>query len=274
MPDSTIRQPDTTAGSTILVVDTGRFLWVVFLACLIVEIALVYLDLTVNWLGWSDSGAIRRLFNITREDGLASWFAVSQTLVTALTAWLIFVVVHHQKAPATRRLGWAAVALFFSYMCVDDGAAVHERLGSAFRDGAGAAGFPSYTWQFLLLPFFAVMGALVLFFLWKEMPGTRHRAMVSAAITCFVLAVGMDFVEGLDDGYRWLGAATGWEVDTIRHFAKSAEEFVEMLGMSIFLVVFIGHLATIAPHLEVRFLGGREPGRSPAPREPEEGAGP
>lgn len=236
-------------------VDTGRFLWVVFLACLIIELALVYLDLTVNWLGWSDSGAIRRLFNITREDGLASWFAVSQTLVTALTAWVIVVAIHHQRVSAMRRLGWTTVALFFTYMSIDDGAAVHERLGTAFENSTGAEGYPSYAWQYLLLPFFAVMGAFVLLFLWREMPGTIHRAMVAAAVACFALAVGMDFVEGLDEGYRRLTAATGWEADTVRHFAKSLEEFVEMIGMSVFLVTFIGHLAMVAPRLELRFLG-------------------
>ena len=239
--------------------DTGRFLWVVFLACLIVEVALVYLDLTVNWWRWSDSGAIRRLFNTTREDALASWFAVSQTLVTALVAWTIVVLLHHQSAPAFRRLGWVIIAAFFSYMCIDDGASVHERLGTAFEDSAGVGAFPSYAWQLLLLPFFALMGAFVLYFLWKEMPRSVDRARVAGAIGCFVLAVGMDFVEGLDEGYRWLTASMGWEADTIRHFSKSLEEFVEMVGMSIFLVTFIGHLARVAPRVELRFDNGGGP---------------
>lgn len=259
MAEPKARQPESTAGSTILTVDTGRFLWVVFLACLIVEVALVYLDLTVNWLAWSDSGAIRRLFNTTREDGLASWFAVSQTLLTALAAWLIVVVLHHQHATALRRLGWLVVAGFFSYMCIDDGAAVHERIGTAFQDTSGVEGFPSYAWQFLLLPFFALMGAFVLYFLWRELPTAAARARVAGAIGLFVVAVGMDFVEGLDDGYAWLAGAAGWEADAIRHFSKSLEEFVEMVGMTLFLVTFIGHLATLAPRLEVHFLGRGAP---------------
>jgi hypothetical protein len=246
-------EPGSAAGSTTIVVDTGRFLWVVFLACLIVEVSLVYLDLTVNWWRWSESGAIRRLFNTTREDGLASWFMVAQTLVAALVAWAVYTVLVHQAAPTGRRLGWLVVAVFFTYMCIDDGALVHERIGTAVKNSAGIGAYPSYAWQYVLLPFFAVMGAFTLFFLWREMPRRLDRLKLVAALACFVTAVGMDFVEGLDDGYRWLAESTGWQSDAIRHFSKSIEEFLEMLGMSIFLVIFIGRLAAAAPRLDIRF---------------------
>lgn len=256
MAGPTARPPNDAAGATILRVDTGRFLWAVFLGCLIIEIALVYLDLTVNWWRWSDSGAIRRLFNTTREDGLASWFMVSQTLAAAAVAWVIFTVLLHQHSAAVRRAGWLVIAVFFTYMCVDDGALVHERVGTAFDNSTGTGGYPSYAWQYVLLPVFALLGGVVLLFLWREMPRAADRFRVAAAIACFVLAVAMDFVEGLDDGYGWLAASTGWQTGTIRHFSKSLEELVEMLGMSIFLVSFIGHLARVAPRLELRFLDG------------------
>lgn len=244
---------DGTTGATTIAVDAGRFLWAVFLGCLIVEVALVYLDLTVNWLRWSDSGAIRRLFNITREDGLASWFAVSQTLIVAMTAWLLFLIARRQASPARRRTGWLVIAVFFTYMCVDDGAAVHERLGTAFEEGTGAENLATYAWQYLLLPFFAVMGVFVLYFLWWEMPRAVDRLKVAAALGCFALAVAMDFVEGMDDGYRLLVARFGWENDVIRHFSKSVEEFIEMVGMSLFLVTFLGRLAAVSPRLTITF---------------------
>lgn len=240
-----------------LLVDAGLFAWVVFLGCLIVELALVYLDLTINWWQWSDSGPIRRLFNTTREDGLASWFAVSQTLVVALVAWLLFTILLHQNTTVWRRAGWLIIALFFSYMCIDDGAMVHERLGSAFKETTDAAGLVTYAWHYVLLPFFVGMGVFILAFLWREMPVVRARLMILAALGCFGLAVGMDFVEGMDDGYRVLVDATGWKPATVRHFSKSLEEFLEMVGMSLFLAAFIGHLAAVAPSLQVRFVNIR-----------------
>ena len=79
-------------GSAMFALDIGRFLWVVLLLCLIFEIALVYLDLIVNWQRGSSVGAIRRLFNIAPEDGLASLCAVLQTFVVAAVVWINFAV--------------------------------------------------------------------------------------------------------------------------------------------------------------------------------------
>lgn len=226
----------------------------VFLSCLIAEVALVYLDLTVNWLQWSEYGPIRRLFNTTREDALASWFAVTQTVFVALSAWLICAINRYHGISGLRRFGWLLVALFFTYMAIDDGAAVHERLGSAFkqREG-GSVGFVSYPWQMLLAPLFAAMGVFLFVFLWFELPRTVDRARVFGALTCFAIAVSMDFVEGMDDGYAWLVETFDWDNSTIRHFSKSVEEFIEMLGMTLFLVTFLAQIARRGREVIVRF---------------------
>lgn len=241
------------AGSTTFIVDTGRFLWVVFLSCLIIEVVLVYLDLTVNWQQWSGSSAIRRLFNTTREDSLASFFMVGQTVLAALVAWTIYAVNVVRKAERKKRIGWLLVASFMIYMAIDDGSMVHERIGSAVDEAVGVGAFPSYAWQLVVAPAFAAMGMFMLYFLWKELPRPQERWLVVAAIGCFSLAVAMDFVEGLPDGYRWLIDNWGWRKSTTTHFSKSFEEFIEMLGMSILLVVFLGHLARSTGELVVRF---------------------
>ena len=245
---------DTAASSTTFTVDAGRLLCVVFLFCLIIELGLVYLDLAINWQRWSEFGAIRRLFNITREDGLASWFAVTQTGLVALVVWAVFAIVSNRGAGKSRRAGWLLVALFFTYMAIDDGAMIHERVGSAFQKSQGIGLFPSYPWQMVVAPFFAMAGILMTFFLWRELPRSFDRWRVMAAIACFAIALAMDFVEGLDDGYRWLIDAFGWENEAIRHFSKSIEEFIEMLAMSILLVTFLGHVANMSGAIAVRFV--------------------
>ena len=235
-------------------VDTGRFLWVVFLSCLILELALVYLDLTVNWLRWTELGPIRRLFNTTREDALASWFAVTQTVFIALAAWVIFAISRKNALALPRRIGWLIVALIFTYIAIDDGALVHERLGSAFKENeGGSVGYPSYPWQLLLAPVFAAMGLFLLYFLWREMPGRADRARILGAMACLAAAVAMDFVEGMDDGYRWLIDTFDWSNKTIRHFSKSIEEFIEMLGMTLFLVTFLGRITRRGQEIILRF---------------------
>ena len=244
----------TLGGSTVFTVDTSRFLWTVFLSCLIIELTLVYLDLTINWLRWSEYGPIRRLFNITREDGLASWFAVTQTVFVALTAWILWAINRKHALSSSRLIGWLIVAIFFTYMAVDDGAVVHERLGSAFKASEGGqVNFMSYPWQLLLAPVFAAMGLFLVVFLRREMPRPSDRVRIMAAITCFAVAMYMDFIEGMDGGYDKLVEIFSWSDETIRHFAKSIEEFIEMLGMTLFLITFLGQIAHRTKEINIQF---------------------
>lgn len=238
---------------TILRFDMHRFVIFLFLFCISIELSLVLLDVVVNRWRWSESGAIRRLFNTTREDGLASWFAVTQTFVVALISWFIFILINNQNGQGYRRSGWLLIALFFSYMAVDDGAAVHERIGTAFSDIKTSTSFPSYVWQILFVPVFALIGLVIFVFLWKELSTMTQRIKMILAFACFALAVGMDFVEGLDNGYAWLESAYSWSSRSIRHYSKSIEEFLEMLGMSLFLITLLIHVPRLSSNIQVNF---------------------
>ena len=258
-------------------IDVRRRAFWLLVACIAAEVGFVALDYHINYAHLSRIGAIRRLFNATREDGLASFFAVTQTFLVSLTAFAVFAV-ERRRAPGPRSLGWLVIALFFLYMAVDDGAKVHERLGTAFRisqsgaaDGLGGAvlsAFPSYAWQVLFLPFFAALGAFTLVFLWVELDSRALRWLVVLAIACFAVAVGLDFVEGLDrehpwNLYRWI--AERWAIEpftrerfgvsafrALRHFSKSIEESIEMLGNSLLWYVLLRALGERAYEIRIR----------------------
>ena len=97
------------------------------------------------------------------------------------------------------------------------------------------------------------MGIFLVLFLIREMPRPSDRARILGALACFALAMYMDFVEGMDEGYDRLTEALGWTDETIRHFAKSIEEFIEMLGMTLFFITFLGHIAYRAREITIRF---------------------
>ena len=129
------------------------------------EISFVLLDYHVNYGRLTEVGAIRRLTNIAREDGLASWFGTTQTLLMALTAWGLLLLARAGRSAAWRRTGWLVVAVVFTYMAVDDGAELHERLGtlsSVLRERSGPSPldlFPSYSWQILFVPLFGLFAS-------------------------------------------------------------------------------------------------------------------
>lgn len=259
-------------------VNVRRFAALVLGFCVATEIAFVPLDWHVNYGRLIRVGAIERLFNATREDGLASWFAVTQTFLVGLTSWAIFKMRHRLEPDVWRPYGWAVISMFFFYMSVDDGAEIHERLGTTFEvlnEGSDAlAGtlldsFPSYAWQIVLLPLFSGLGMFTLWFLWREFGGDgRLRLLVLAAIGCFVVAVGMDFVEGLDPGHPanvYTRITQTWDLRaytmhtfgrtpfvSLRHFSKVLEESIEMLGNSLLWYLFLRRLGGSAQEIRVR----------------------
>jgi hypothetical protein len=81
-----------------------------------VEVFLVLLDAIVNYGKFTDIGSLRRLSNIAREDGLATWFASTQALFAGLTAMLVYVVSKQMGLVKKHTIGWLVTALFFIYV--------------------------------------------------------------------------------------------------------------------------------------------------------------
>ena len=246
----------------------------VFTSCLLLEIVFVLLDYHVNYGHLTEVGAIRRLTNIAREDGLASWFGTAQTLLVGLTAYGILLLVRAVHAPLWRRSGWFVVASMFTYMAMDDGAQLHERLGtlaSELREDGGMSAldlFPSYTWQVLFVPIFGLFGLILAVFLWYELKDRLGLFLVFSALGCLVAAVGLDFIEGLDKDHPLnlysliAGRVELSDFTTTRfgrtpyealdHFSRSLEEFLEMLANTFLWATFIRHLRYVASDVHFR----------------------
>jgi len=239
----------------------------IFLFCLIVELLLVALDAFINYGRFIDIGPIRRLFNITREDGLATWFMVTQTFLAGLVLWLIAMVQRSRSASRSNWLSWGFLSGFFIYMSADDAAEIHERLGSTFKkllrsnenetsDSllAQVQGlFPSYDWQLVMLPILASAGMFMIIFLLTEIRDRKSRTILFSAVSIMAIAVLLDFFEGLDKGHAW--NLQGWIKETfrlsdytVRHFLKSIEEFLEMCSISLLLMLFTTHLVSRVDH--------------------------
>lgn len=234
-----------------LIIHTRGVIWTVFMVAVAAELTVVLLDYVVNFGRLTELKSIRAYCNITREDGIASWVAVTQTMLVAMTLWSIYELTCYNGASRWKSGGWLIMALFFTYMAIDDGTRFHERMGSAFEDmyrnddgiiGAQTLGgkvvdaFPSYYWQVLFLPFLGAMGLFVLGFLWKEIRRPFHRLLIFAAIGCFVVAVGLDFIEGFNRTHPWnlyTRIRDAYDMDLYRRFGRSAYETLRHFGKSL-----------------------------------------
>lgn len=264
----------TGADTSAVVVSASRLALAVCAAAVCCEVFLVWADYYLNYSRGTPYGPLRRFFNIAREDGAASWFAVTQTVLIALTLFALHLG-SRARPGATRlqRWGWLVLTLFFAYMAFDDGTQFHERIGSVWgrvraqavtgEEPAGwgtglAALFPSYDWQFLFLPLFGAVGLFMLAFLWGELDSRGARTALLASIGLLACAVALDFVEGLPRAHPWnvvtaWSRDAGWKAfameqfgrsgfDALRHFAKSTEEFIEMLAQTVLWAALIPRL--------------------------------
>lgn len=216
----------------------------VFFTLLGLELLLVLLDATLNYNAWTSSPPIRRLFNIAREDSLAAWLSSAQTFVVGFVLLAIHWTAKARGRPRFETFGWALLSAFFFYLAVDDGSALHERMGTAFKSSAVAADFPTYAWHMIYAPLFAGMGLFMVMFLSANLNSKTLKHWFFAALTCYVTAEVLDFIEGLQGAisYAGLAEATGLSATLVSHAGRVAEEFLEIFGTTLFLVTFMKHL--------------------------------
>jgi hypothetical protein len=259
-----------------LMVRPERFAHYLLIFCVAAEITFLLLDYYLGYGRTIKTGALRRLFSITREDGLASWFGTTQTFLVGLTLWVIYLFSKRTPAPTWKTISWLILAIFFIYLAIDDGAQIHERVGTAIKRMGGSSldFFPSYTWHLVFLPIFAAVGVFAFVFLWMELSTTDARMLLVIAFSCLAIAVLLDFVEGLDRFHRWNvygwlaqdRAFESWALqgfgrsayDTLRHLGRAIEEFFEMLAITLLWFLFLRQLAVVANNSTVRFMSNAQ----------------
>lgn len=225
-----------------------------FIILIVIESLLFLGDVFINYNRLSSHRSIRQMFNMTREDSLANWVASLQAIFVGVTVWIIYYLSRIQNAATSKKFGYIMIALFFSYVGLDDGCKLHERLGTVtqdyFNDHSSALygltdfiqGFPSYTWHILFTPVFASFGFWMLIFLYREASTQDNKILLFEGISCFGLAVVMDFIEGSSSILEAAAQTISADVIPFKHFLAVLEEFIELIGTSLFLALFISIL--------------------------------
>lgn len=260
------------AGEVIIPVDRGRFNRNLLITLVAIEVFLVIIDATINYQGWISVAGIRRMANIAREDGIGTWFMSVQTLFTGITIFLIYLSSRRIDSSRSTHISWLVLSIFFLFMASDDAAQIHERSGSAFQHyaqtGAGIPGrilefFPSYAWQLVVLPVFAALGLFMLVFIWTRIRDNVGRAKLILALDLFLLAIFLDFMEGLEPESRMnifttIVDNTSLGEEFVLHFAKVIEEFFEMLAITLLFSMFFIYLSGFVGTLGFRFGDERD----------------
>lgn len=230
-------------------------------------------DLFWNHYEWVDSPPIRRLVNITKDDGLSNWFSSVQLLSISVVLWMILFCLLYSKPnlirKKTEKLGWGLSALFFTYLAVDDGSKMHERVGTAFRYSIEARheynpgffsnlfdAFPSYGWLFVFVPIFGLIALYMLLFLFKNLKIKRQFLLVLLGFSCYATSVFIDFFEGMEEDGIYDGIIVFFDtdLDTVGHFTRLVEELFEMVGNTFFMLAFTQQLLNLAENWKIQLV--------------------
>lgn len=235
------------------------YLWLVCCALVLCDFVFTYLDVTGYYV-------FRRSFDMTREETIPNWYATILLFCIALTCALIFVTKRAQEERDGNATPWLLFAGFFTFLSVDDGSRIHERLGSFFKDlteeGAGIfwvfqdllESASTWGWQVFVLPIFLFMGFFMLLWGYQHVRNTETQKWVLLGALCIAMAIALDYVEGLIE-YEVVSLEDRWlSEEMLHHYQRVVEEFLEMTG---FIMVIRGlwtYLLNQAETLEVNIL--------------------
>lgn len=227
-----------------------------YLISILLGIALGFLLL--DFIQFMLDGAIPRklgrLIDITSEGNLPTLFSSLLAIMAGITAFVISLQYHFETS-RKNKLSWLLIAGFFIYLGVDDSSQIHESLATVFTNNlktepnagwlaTSFLSFKSYYWQVMFLPFFALFGLYMLAYLKSEFNNTKIFKMFFFGIVCYVVAVTLDYVDGMPQYYDLL-LSESITFGELQHLSRSLEEYIEMVGSSLILISFLSHASNL-----------------------------
>ncbi len=252
--DNSGAQPDKGTVASLLQRICGKEIGLrVFAVLVAVEIFLMALH---AWITWAPSGTfpkrLWRFVHFDREGNLPTWFSSAQLLVLAFLFAAIYLFERYERPLRKTALVWLLCAAGALFLSIDEGAALHEMVGSAMDsiiDDADRGtwirelrSFPSYYWMLIYVPIALPVAITVIIYLWPKLGVERYAVLAGAS--CFLIgAVGLDFLEGMFSapGHKPIPVTLGGE--TVLFDIFLLEECLEMIGISMILCAFLQHLA-------------------------------
>ncbi len=153
--------------------------------------------------------------------------------------------------------GGVAVA-FFEWIGLDDGAAIHERVGTAVE--GGVAFLPSYAWQVVFVPIFTVAMLVTFHVVLRTRRVSWTRTLFTAGLACYIVAVGLDYLEGCVGAYDHVASFLGVPLESVSHYSRVVEEFFEDFGASLILVALLRHLLFTVGSIRLSVVNRSESG--------------
>jgi hypothetical protein len=180
----------------------------------------------------------KRLLDLNGEGNLPTWFSSGLLLVAALLLGGLAI----SAAPAQRR-AWALLAVVFAGLSLDEAASLHEMSNAPLRRILQLGPALYFPWVIGG----ALIAALVGMSEWRLLRSLPRRTAVRFTIAGIVFVTGAIGLEAL------AAPLYATRAHPLAHTALiTAEEFFEMLGVSLFIMAVAGHWVETANTVALR----------------------
>jgi hypothetical protein len=176
-------------------------------------------------------------FNFDAESSIPAWYS---SMLMAAAALLLLAI----AASTESRHRWRALAVVFLYLSADEAISIHERLVLPIRDAFGLSGFLYFSWVVAAAPLL-VLGALYFRPLVKSLPASMRLPVIVSGMVFVAGAFGFELVGG------YVTSAGLGKVAIA--FSVTAEETLEITGLTLFLSALVNLLALPRPPVAFRF---------------------
>jgi hypothetical protein len=206
----------------------------VFLAILSITVKVIEWNAGVNNTYWLFQTV--ELLDMNLEGNLPTWYTTLLLITCAVLLVIITMVIRVTQGEML--FHWGLLSAIFTYLSLDEAAALHERLSIPLEDSLHLSGYLTFGWVVAGIIFVIVVGILYLPFLLR-LPARTRWLFILAAVLYVGGAIGIESVSAkqwsLDEGLSLRYSAIG-----------TLEEFCEMLGAVIFIYALLDYLRSIA----------------------------
>ena len=182
-----------------------------------------------------------KMFDLDREFAFPTWYSI---ILLATASLLLAFIAWRAHAGGDRRWRyWLALSVIFTAFSIDEQVLGHESAGDILGDALGTGGIFFYAWVIPASVLVLIAGAIYLPFLMSLRRSTRMRFIVAGA--CYIGgALIMEMVTG--------AVADSRGVDGLSYkMATSAEEILELVGISLFIIALLIEAARWASTLTI-----------------------
>ena len=187
-----------------------------------------------------------KYFNVGRERNIPTLYSV---IALTVAATLLATNARHswEKCDGQHRY-WAGLALIFLFLAFDEGTKIHEQLSGVMERWVTPKGYLYWLW---VIPYgFAVLvlAAVYLRFLVRLSRTTRYYFILSALLFLGG-AIGVDMLQGRE-AYLNIGS----DKTILYCVLYSLEEFLEMIGVAVFIYALLKNLADESSVIRITLL--------------------